>query len=103
MRRFGQESYYSEEGESCVLHVSVASVRGSMVKIMKGGRSRYGISDEMQSSIRSISLFSWDHDVCDDNPSEKEFDLNTIPASIPIWLDQVRCQFGKVKDVSIKF
>ncbi|KAL7487516.1 hypothetical protein ACHAW6_013106 [Cyclotella cf. meneghiniana] len=103
MRRFGQGSYYSEEGERCVLHVSVASVRGNMVKIMKDARIRYCISDEIQSSTRSISLFSCDQDVCDNDPSEMEFDSNSIPTSIPIWLDQVRCQFGKMKDVSIKF
>ncbi|KAL3798530.1 hypothetical protein HJC23_011834 [Cyclotella cryptica] len=104
VRRFGQGSYYSEEGESCVLHVSVASVRGDMVKRMKEARSRYrGISGEKQSTIRSLSLFSRDQYACDTDPSEMQSTFNSIPTSIPIWLDKVQCQFGRAKEVSVKF
>ena len=93
MNKFGLESYYSEEGESCVLHVSVASMRGNMVKRMHEARStRSATRDKCRSTMRSISLF----------PCEKDSVLSSIPVSIPIRLDWVRCQFGTVKKVCVK-
>jgi hypothetical protein len=101
MKKFGLESYYSEEGESCLLHMSVASVRGNVVKRMFDASCnavKYDVSD-----MRSIALFPSKCKLSDDARSELEYVLKSIPVSIPIRLDTVQCQFGKVKGLTIKF
>ena len=95
MERFGQESYYRTEEGGCVLHVSVASVKGDMVKqILKFRRS------EIDNKIRSIPLFSLQQN-CIDGIKAKNNYLETLPTSIPIPVDQVICEFGKAKKVMI--
>ena len=94
MKKFGLESYYSEVGENCVLHVSVASVKGNVVKVMADARNTLSEHHD-HSTMRSIPLFP--------NKPDLTGDLKSIPVSIPIRLDNVCCQFGKVKGVSMKF
>jgi hypothetical protein len=101
MKKFGLESYYSEKGESCVLHVSVASVKGNMMKRMLDARCSAGKYDA--SDMRSIALFPSKHSLSDGAKSEMDYVLKSIPMSIPIRLDTVQCQFGKAKEVTIKF
>lgn len=94
MKKFGLNSYYSEEGENCVLHVSVASVKGNMVKVMADARSDSQPVKDCHSSMRYISLFASECKLSDA--------AKCIPATIPIRLDTVQCQFGEVKGISIK-
>jgi hypothetical protein len=94
MKRFGLKTYYSEEGESCVLHVSVASAKGNLVKVMGTARN-YG-GEEGFGSLKSIPLF---------DPSQSKMGgvLESIPSSIPIRLNRLQCKFGQVKEISVKF
>jgi predicted DNA binding protein len=103
MKRFGLKSYYSEEGERCVLHVSVASVKGNIIKRIAETKNRYaGVTDIDSNELRSISLFGCKQILSDEALAEMESTLKSVPSSIPIRFDRVQCQFGKVKEVSIK-
>jgi hypothetical protein len=103
MKRFGLKSYYSEEGERCVLHVSVASVKGNIIKRIAEARNRYaGVTDIDSNELRSISLLGCKQILSDGALAEMESTLKSVPSSIPIRFDRVQCQFGKVKEVSIK-
>ena len=101
MKKFGLQSYYAEEG--CIIHVSVASVKGNMVKRM----IQAGYSDgsvQVDANTRSLQLLPcMQHISASDQSSEFQLALQSIPRLIPVQLDRVQCQFGKVKGVSIKF
>lgn len=101
MKKFGLQSYYNEEG--CILHVSVASVKGNMVKRMSPAKyHNYGVQADI--NARSIRLLPcMQHISATTQSSEIQAALQSIPRLVPVRLDRVRCQFGKVKDISIKF
>jgi hypothetical protein len=103
MLRFGQKTYYTE-GEGCILHVSIASVKGNMIPKILRNRSK-GITSrrkgdstqsaaENESKLRSIPLFQ--KQGCDPLKDET---LNSIPKSIPIRLEHIQCDFGRVKNI----
>lgn len=95
MLRFGQKTYYTDEG--CILHVSIASVKGNMISTILKRRvkdvpvQRSG-SGNVVNKTRKIPLFQKE----DCNPLEEEA-LNSIPESIPIRLEHIQCDFGRVK------
>ena len=87
-----------EEGEGgCILHVSVASVKGNVIPQMLCSR-RVGDSNEtkgrtdddrsMTKGIRSIPLLS-----ADDKTGIKL--IEEIPSCIPIRIQHIKCEFGK--------
>jgi len=93
MLRYGQKTYYNEG----IMHVSIASVKGNMIPITLKKR-RSGDSKESasanESKIRSIPLFQTQG--CNQLGDEIR---NSIPESIPIRLDRIQCDFGKVKNI----
>ena len=95
INRFGQKTYYTEEG--CILHVSIASVKGNMISTILKRRvkdvpvQRSG-SGNVVNKARKIPLFQKE----DCNPLEEDV-LNSIPESIPIRLEHIQCDFGRVK------
>ena len=111
MQRFGLQTYYSTEEEGCILHVSVASVKGNVIPQMLRKRKMLGDNDkngcssieEGVSSIRSISLFSLPND--DDNKQRHDATnmttIESMPSYIPIRVHQIQCQFGKTKQMKI--
>ena len=103
MKKFGLETYYSKEGENCILHVSVASVKGNMVKAMSSARNRSCMNADVLGDTRSIPLFPSNYSFDSAFSKLKSFSFHSIPSTIPIYLDRVQCQFGNVKESSIKF
>ena len=113
MQRFGLQTYYSTEEEGCILHVSVASVKGNVIpqmlrkrKMLAGDNDKNGCSsiEEKVSNIRSISLFSLPTDDDDDMQRHDATNMTTIesmPSYIPIRVHQIQCQFGKTKQMKI--
>ncbi|KAL7537083.1 hypothetical protein ACHAXR_008070 [Thalassiosira sp. AJA248-18] len=95
MLRFGLQTYYSTEEEGCILHVSIASVKGNIIpQILRrnGAMDESGFENtETQSKIRSIPLFS--REERDQGPN--------MPRSIPISVNQIQCDFGKTKQLAI--
>lgn len=95
MLRFGQKTYYTEEG--CILHVSIASVKGNMISTILKRRvkdvpvQRSG-SGNVVNKARKIPLFQKE----DCNPLAEDA-LNSIPELIPIQLEHIQCDFGRVK------
>ena len=100
MLRFGLQTYYNteEEGEGgCILHVSVASMKGNVIPQMLC--RRVGDSNEtngrrtdddrsMTRGIRCIPLLS-----ADDKTGIKL--IEEIPSCIPIRIQHIKCEFGK--------
>ena len=112
MQRFGLQTYYSTEEEGCILHVSVASVKGNVIPQMLRKRKMLGDNDkngrssieEGVSNIRSISFFSLPTDDDDDMQRHDATNMTTIesmPSYIPIRVHQIQCQFGKTKQMKI--
>ena len=111
MQRFGLQTYYSTEEEGCILHVSVASVKGNVIPQMLRKRKMLGDNDkngcssieEGVSNIRSIALFSLPND--DDNKQRHDATnmttIESMPSYIPIRVHQIQCQFGKTKQMKI--
>jgi hypothetical protein len=103
MVRFGLETYYhNTEGEDgCILHVSVASVKGNVIPHLlqhrKKANTKCGMSSVDERSNRSLPLFVVPE-------GEQKIDANmlvSIPSSIPIRIDRIQCTFGKEKQVTI--
>ena len=95
MLRLGQKSYYTEEG--CILHVSIASVKGNMISTIlkrrvKDDPVQWSGSGNVVNKARKIPLFQKE----DCNPLEEDV-LNSIPELIPIRLEHIQCDFGRVK------
>lgn len=92
MSRFGQKKYYDEG----IMHVSIASIKGNVIPIiLKNRRNGYVQStSETESKFNSISLFQTRG--CNQLEDETR---NDMPESIPIRLDRIQCDFGKVKNV----
>ena len=112
MQRFGLQTYYSTEEEGCILHVSVASVKGNVIPQMLRKRKMLGDNDkngcssieEGVSNIRSIALFSLPNDDDDYKQRHDATNMTTIesmPSYIPIRVHQIQCQFGKTKQMKI--
>lgn len=104
MSRFGLQSYYSTDEGGCVLHVSIASIKGNMVKhLMRDSAKRTGdgsARDGAEDEVRSLPLFTNLHT----HKTHEQVELTrNIPTFIPIRLNRVRCQFGKVKEVVVPF
>ena len=92
MIRFGQTSYYDEG----ILHVSIASVKGNVIPMLLKTRRQADFKQGVpgnESMIKSIPLFPMKE--CTDDV--RKF----IPESIPIKLDRIQCDFGKVKNVAL--
>ncbi len=103
MVRFGLETYYHSlgGGEGCILHVSVASVKGNVIPQMLQHRSKKndslcGMHSDAKRSIRSLSLF-----VTEGEQVHAAGCLKPIPSSIPILFDRIQCTFGKDKQLTI--
>jgi len=103
MVRFGLETYYHnmEGGDGCILHVSVASVKGNVIPQLLQHRTRdntkCGMSSADERSIRSLPLF-----VAPEELQKSDADiLLSIPSCIPIRFDRIQCTFGKEKQVTI--
>lgn len=95
MLRFGQKTYYTEEG--CILHVSIASVKGNMISTIlkrrvKDNPLQQSGSGNVVNKARKIPLFQKE----DCNTLEEDA-LNSIPELIPIRLEHIHCDFGRVK------
>jgi len=111
MERFGQGSYYKTEEGGCILHVSIASVKGDMIKEMLSSRrsckekllsfTSVNIVDEPRSTPLSglIQEYEPSLSVISKNLS---FPFNEyIPKLIPVQVRQIRCEFGKTKKVDL--
>ncbi|KAL7496182.1 hypothetical protein ACHAWT_004404 [Skeletonema menzelii] len=93
MLRFGQKTYYDEG----IMHVSIASVKGNVIPtILKQRRSRdlKQSASEIESKIKSIPLFQIQG--CNTLSSDSR---NDVPESVPIRLDRIQCNFGKLKNM----
>ena len=109
MQRFGLQTYYSTEEEGCILHVSVASVKGNVIPQMLRKRKMLGDNDkngcssieEGVSNIRSISLFSLPNDNKQRHDATNMTTIEPMPSYIPIRVHQIQCQFGKTKQMKI--
>ena len=104
MVRFGLETYYHSlgEGEDCILHVSVASVKGNVIpqlvqQRIKENDSLCGMHSDAERSIRSLPLLS----VPEGEQGHDAGYLKSIPSSIPIRFDRIQCTFGKDKQLTI--
>mmetsp|Transcript_8836 Transcript_8836/g.19072 ORF Transcript_8836/g.19072 Transcript_8836/m.19072 type:complete len:570 (+) Transcript_8836:65-1774(+) len=117
MVRFGLQTYYSteedggEEGGGCILHVSVASVKGNVIpsilrqrhrkRCQQGMMTVKGNEDDDVENVKSIPLFS-KHEI-----KQKEGDTvlesSSLPRCIPIRVNQIQCRFGKAKGLTIPF
>ena len=101
MLRFGLETYYStEDGEGCILHVSVASVKGNIIPHLLLCRNRgmgtHGIDKGAgRGEIRHISLFS------QEEKDNKMSILESLPRCIPIRANKIECFFGTAKQLII--
>lgn len=121
MVRFGLETYYhnhsSLEGgdeEGCILHVSVASVKGNVIPQLLlqhlRNNTKHAKSSTMHNvearSVRSLPLFLIQEGDQHNEEEEEEEDVcalltTSIPVSIPIRFDRVQCTFGKDKQLTI--
>lgn len=94
MLRFGQKTYYDEG----IMHVSIASVKGNMIPIILKERRNDGDLKQSasgnESKIRNIPLFQTQG--CNQLADETR---NSIPESIPIRLNRIQCDFGKMKNM----
>ena len=95
MLRFGQKAYYDEG----IMHVSIASVKGNMIPIILKKRRHKDLmhtASGNESKISSIPLFQSPgcHQLADET-------RRCIPESIPIRLDRIQCDFGKVKNMAL--
>ena len=100
MSRFGLKTYYSDTEEGCILHVSVASVKGNVIPQMLHHRNE-GTSNcgtESERKIRSIPLFSRE-----ELSQGRACIMESLPRSIPIGVSQIQCEFGKAKVLTIPF
>eukprot|EP00986_Skeletonema_menzelii_P006147 scaffold2326_cov140-Skeletonema_menzelii.AAC.4 len=87
-------STYYDEG---IMHVSIASVKGNVIPtILKQRRSRdlKQSASEIESKIKSIPLFQIQG--CNTLSSDSR---NDVPESVPIRLDRLQCDFGKLKNM----
>lgn len=111
MERFGQGSYYKTEEGGCILHVSIASAKGDMIKEMLNSRRSCKETALSFTSInvadvpRSTSLFGL---IQEDEPSFSVISKNLslsfneyIPKLIPVQVNMIRCEFGKTKKVDL--
>ena len=119
MVRFGLETYYRDhsslEGgdEGCILHVSVASVKGNVIPQLLlqhlRNNTKHAKSSTMHNvearSVLSLPLFLIQEG---DQHNEEEEDVDacallttSIPSSIPIHIDRIQCTFGKDKQLTI--
>ncbi|KAL3826682.1 hypothetical protein ACHAXA_001205 [Cyclostephanos tholiformis] len=114
MTRFGLETYYSGGGGSnnddygggeCILHVSVASVRGDVIPRMLERRRRrrrhaagtiiaIGGDDR---AVRCVPLFTPEEPTMETRGTT----YDTLPVYIPVRVDRVQCDFGKYKRCTI--
>ena len=95
MLRFGQKAYYDEG----IMHVSIASVKGNMIPIILKKRRHRDLkltASGNESKISSIPLFQSQD--CNQLADETR---RCIPESIPIRLDRIQCDFGKVKNMAL--
>eukprot|EP00984_Skeletonema_dohrnii_P038109 scaffold40964_cov155-Skeletonema_dohrnii-CCMP3373.AAC.2 len=95
MLRFGQKTYYDEG----IMHVSIASVKGNMIPIILKKRKHRDLKHTTsgnESNISSIPLFQ--SQGCNQFADETR---SCIPESIPIRLDRIQCDFGKVKNMAL--
>ncbi|KAL7549221.1 hypothetical protein ACHAWF_012491 [Thalassiosira exigua] len=106
MLRFGLETYYSSEEEGCILHVSVASVKGNIIPPLM--KQRHDTCIESLRDVKHIPLFKC-RDGCHDRlmtenayNSESEV-LESLPETIPITVNKIKCEFGKAKQLTIPF
>ena len=94
------------EGNGCILHVSIASVYGNVIPQMLLNRNnnttRYNNNchdcGDVE-KIRSIPLF-FSSSEQEDTTREKMEGLS-MPSYIPIRVDCIQCEFGKMKKLTI--
>lgn len=95
MARFGLETYHEDEEGGCIPHVSVASVQGNVIPHMLRQRTP-GRKSGNAENVKFISLFSDLHTHTTDVDASEY-----IPLCIPIRVNQIQCQFGEAKQISI--
>jgi hypothetical protein len=127
MSKFGLDTYYNnnndntddsnEDGSGCILHLSIASVKGNIIPLMlqqrQRKRSRYEGSD-VAAAIGAAVTTMTNHDDKDKNSStirrimlytdeERETiqQESSIPYHIPMKVTCVKCEFGKDKQCTI--
>ena len=91
--RFGQQTYYNEG----VMHVSIASIQGNVIPTIIKQRSISNLKQspsEAEIEIKSIPLFQTQGYNRLSNDAR-----NDVPESIPIRLDRIQCDFGKMKNM----